>query len=234
MSHPLDLSRPGFWAQLTWVLRKEAWLEWRTRARAAALFTFALATLLLFSFAVGPDAKALAKNASGYLGLALLLASTLSLSESMRVERENLALEGLLLLPLDARALFVGKACASAALLLGLSLVLLPLALALYGISIALGWTQLLSVLALGSLAISAPGTLYAAIASRARARDVLLPLLLFPLLVPALLSFSKALRLVFEGDPMGQLASWRGLLVAFNLVYWSLGFVLFPKVVED
>ena len=86
----------------------------------------------------------------------------------------------------------------------------------------------------IGSLAISAPGTVYAAIASNARARDVLLPLLLFPILIPALLACVKATALIIEGDLMGQLGSWIRLLVSFNVIYWALGFVLFPRVIED
>jgi heme exporter protein B len=86
----------------------------------------------------------------------------------------------------------------------------------------------------LGCLAIAAPGTLYSAIANHARARDVLLPLLLFPLVVPALLAATKATSLVLQGDPMEQLGSWLALLGGFDMIYWSLGFVLLPKVIED
>ena len=86
----------------------------------------------------------------------------------------------------------------------------------------------------LGCLAIAAPGTLYGAIASHARARDVLLPLLLFPILIPALVAAAKGTTLVFEGDPMGQLPSWLTLLGSFDAIYWGLGVVLFPRVVEE
>ena len=89
-------------------------------------------------------------------------------------------------------------------------------------------------MLFLGCAAISAPGTLYAAIAANARARDVLLPLLLFPVLIPGLLASVKGTALILEGDPMHQVGSWVGLLGAFNVLYWSLGFALFPRVIED
>ncbi|MFN7145213.1 MAG: heme exporter protein CcmB, partial [Myxococcota bacterium] len=79
-----------------------------------------------------------------------------------------------------------------------------------------------------------APGTLYAALSARARGSDVLLPLLLFPLVVPALLSAVKSTALVLSGDPMDQLGGWMGLLAAFNLIYWSLCGLLFGRVVED
>jgi heme exporter protein B len=216
------------------LLGKDLLIEWRTRARLNALIFFALATLLLFSFAVGPDTKVLARNAGGYLWLALLFASVLSLGESFRVEQENLTLDGLRLAPADARAIFLSKAVGNTVLLTGLGVLLVPVMVALYSVEVTMGLRPLALTLLLGCMAISAPGTVYSAIASNARARDVLLPLLLFPLIIPALLAAAKATTLVLQGDPMNQLGSWFGLLIGFNLIYWGLGFVLFPRVIED
>jgi heme exporter protein B len=216
------------------LLAKDLLIEWRTRARLNALIFFALATLLLFSFAVGPDTKLLARNAGGYLWLALLFASVLSLGESFRVEQENLTLDGLRLAPADARAIFLSKAMGNTLLLTGLGVLLIPVMVALYSVKVTLGLGPLALTLLLGCMAISAPGTVYSAIASNARARDVLLPLLLFPLIIPALLASAKATSLVLQGDPMNQLGSWFGLLSGFNLIYWGLGFLLFPRVIED
>lgn len=219
----------------TWILvRKDLLLEWRTRARANALIFFSLSTLLLFSFALGPDTTFLRRAAGGTLWLALLLASVLALGESFRVEQENAALDGLRLAPADARALFLAKALANAVLLAVVGAILLPVLGALASLGLTLGLGRMAGVLVLGCLAIAAPGTVYAAIASQARSRDVVLPLLLFPLLIPALVAAAKATSLVFEGDPMLQFPSWLGLLIGFNLVYWSLGFILFPRVLED
>ncbi len=216
------------------VIRKDLLIEWRTRARINALVFFALATLLIFSFALGPDTALLRKNAPGYLWLGILFASVLSLSESMRVEVENLALDGLRLAPASPRAIFLGKAIGNTVMLWLLTLVLTPVAAGLFDLSFKEGLAPLLGTLFLGCAAISAPGTLYAAIASNARARDVLLPLLLFPVLIPGLMSSVNATRLILEGDPMHQVGSWVGLLGAFNVLYWSLCFALFPRVIED
>ncbi|MFY0577676.1 heme exporter protein CcmB [Cystobacter fuscus] len=216
------------------LLAKDLLIEWRTRARLNALIFFALATLLLFSFAVGPDTKLLARNAGGYLWLALLFASVLALGESFRVEQENLTLDGLRLAPADARAIFLSKAVGNTLLLVALGALLIPVMVALYGVQVTMGPLPFALTLVLGCMAISAPGTVYSAIASNARARDVLLPLLLFPLIIPALLAAAKATSLVLQGDPMEQLASWYGLLSGFNLIYWGLGFALFPRVIED
>ncbi len=218
----------------TSIILKDLLLEWRGRARINATLFFAMMTLLLFSFAVGPQPLVLAKNAPGYIWLALLLASVLSLGESFRVEGENSAMEGLRLLPVDPKAVFLGKAFANTFFLFGLSIFLVPVAVALYGAEIKESLTSLVWVLFLGCAAISAPGTLYAAIASQARARDVLLPLLLFPVLVPALVGSVKATSLVFQGDPMGEIGTWTSLLIAFNVIYWLISLVLFGRVIEE
>jgi len=248
---------PGILSAAWTLLRKDLLLEWRTKARLNALIFFSLATLLLFSFALGPDTKLLQRNAGGYLWLGILFASVLALGESFRVESENASLDGLKLAPTDARAIFLSKALGNTLLLWLLGWVLVPVMVALYDVRIGeavvlglpLGAPQALAadgtallvrlldlavVLALGCLAISAPGTIYSAIANNARARDVLLPLLLFPLIVPSLLAAAKATTLIIQGDPMGQLNSWLALLTGFDVIYWGLGFALFPRVVED
>jgi len=214
-------------------LRKEMLLQWRTFARVAAVLLFGVTALLLFSFAVGPDFALLGRMAAGFLWLALLLSSTLTLSESFHSESEQRALEGLLLLPADPRALYYGKALANALSLFALGVALVPAAVVLYDMAVPrpLG---LLLVIALGAAGLAAPGTLYAAMTSQLRANQTLLPLLLFPLVVPVLLASVKATGLVLHGDPMRQLPSWQTLLICFDAIYWSLCGLLFERVVED
>jgi heme exporter protein B len=214
-------------------LRKELLLQWRTRAQMVAVVVFGAVTLLLFSFAVGPVAAALRQFSGGFLWLGLLLASTLTLAESFRVEHEHGALEGLLLLPVDAKTIYYGKAIANALQLAILGVVLVPVMVVLYD-ALPLRPLLLVGIIVLGAAALSAPGTLYAAMTSQAHARQTLLPLLLFPLVVPVLLAGVKATSLVILGDPMGQVGAWVWLLVAFNAIYWSLCGLLFDRVVED
>lgn len=218
---------------LSAAVAKEALLQWRTRARFLAVLAFGAVTLLLFSFAAGPDAAALRRHAPGFLWLALLLSSTLALAETFAAEMEQRALEGLLLLPAPARALFYGKALVNAAQLALLGVALVPLAVVLYDVSLSRP-LALAGVILLGAAGLSAPGTLYAAMSSQARARQMLLPLLLFPLVVPVLLSAVKATALLLGGDPMGQLRSWLVLLASFDAIYWSLCGLLFGRVVEE
>lgn len=225
---------PSLLAQTFAVLAKDVLLEWQGRGRLFATIAFAVTVLLLFSFAAGPDGGQLAQHAAGYLWLAILLASVLALSESFRTELEDNALSTLVLLPVDPRALFLGKALANALLLTLLATMLLPFAFVLFDASMKGCWAQLIAVLALGALGLSAPGTLYAAMTSQARGRDVMLPLLLFPLVVPVLVAAVKGTSLVLGGDPMGQLGSWLALLGCFDLVYWALCPLLFGRILEQ
>jgi heme exporter protein B len=214
-------------------LRKELLLQWRTRGQFMAVFVFGAAALLLFSFAIGPDASALRTFSAGFLWLGLLLSSTLTLAESFHAEMENRALEGLLLLPSDPRALYYAKAIANWLQLAILGVALVPVMVVLYDA----GTTRLLTlllVIALGTAGLSAPGTLYAAMTAQLKAKQTLLPLLLFPLIVPALLASVKATSYVILGDPMGQARPWIVLLGAFDLIYWSLCGLLYGRVVED
>lgn len=219
--------------ELIAALRKEVLIQWRTRASAAAVLVFGATTLLLFSFAVGPSAESLEKNAAGFLWLALLLSSTLALGESFQSEWEQRGLEGLLLLPARAHVLFYAKAIANWLQLSLLGVFLLPVMMVLYNASPSRP-VEMAGIILLGGAGLSAPGTLYAAMAAGSRARQSLLPLLLFPLVVPVLLASVKATSLLMHGDPMGQLRSWTTLLVAFDAIYWSLCGLLYRRVVED
>ena len=194
--------------QLLAALRKDALLQWRTRAHVVATFVFGSAALLLFSFAVGPNTTALREHAGGFLWLALLQ-------------------------PASPVALYYGKALANWAQLALLGCALVPVMVVLYDAAVPRPGA-LLGVILLGTAGLSAPGTLYAAMTTQARARQALLPLLLFPLVVPALLASVKSTSLALGGDPMGQLASWATLLVCFDAVYWALCGLLFARVVED
>jgi heme exporter protein B len=220
-------------SQLVDALRKDLLLQWRTRAQVVAIFLFGATSLLLFSFAIGPNSEALRTFSAGFLWLGLMLSSTLTLAESFQSEMEQRALEGLLLLPTSPRALYYGKAIANWLQLTLLGIALVPVMVVLYDA----GTTRLgalLGVIALGAAGLSAPGTLYAAMTSQARAKQTLLPLLLFPLVVPVLLAAVKATSLLILGDPMLQVRSWVVLLVSFDLVHWSLCGLLFDRVVED
>jgi heme exporter protein B len=220
-------------SELFAALRKEALLQWRGRAQLAAVCAFGAAALLLFSFAAGPNTALLRESAGGFLWLGLLLSSTLTLAESYQAEMEERALEGLLLLPVSPPSLFYAKAICNWLQLTLVGCVLVPLMVVLYDATLSRPFA-LFGLIALGSAGLSAPGTLYAAMTHQARARQTLLPLLLFPLVVPVLIASVKGTSLLLLGDPMGQLRAWSLLLVSFDAIHWALCGLLFGRVVED
>ncbi len=217
------------------IAKKDLRLEWRNRARLFSVVLFGLVVLLLFSLALGPDTEALRAASPGCLTVALLFSSVLSLSESFRVEGEDSALEGLSLIPIEPMGLYYGKFLANALFLLVLAVILIPTTILLFVVEANLQIIlQLTGFWALAAIGLAAPGTLYAAMTSRLRSQDVLLPLLLFPLEVPVLIALVKSFSFVLTGDPMEQLASWSRLLIAFDVIYVALCGALFPFILEE
>jgi heme exporter protein B len=228
---------PGLVSQTLAVLKKDLLIEWRSPSRFVGLFFFALALVVLIAFTADASPGVLKKTAGGALWLGLLLASTRALDLSYAVETDNDALSGLVLWPVHPAAMFYGKALANTVVLAVVGAFLTPLVIALYSAPIPGGWSawgQFALVLALGSAALAAPGTFYALLTTRARASSILLPLLLFPLVVPALLSASRATTLLMDGDGMGEVPGWVSLLCAFALVHWSIEGLFYGQIVED
>lgn len=216
-----------------WIFLKDLRLAWRSPGRLSAVAMFAVLILLMFSFAVS-DTSRLKAEAPGYYWLAILLSSTLYLSDTWRIEMQNRAMEGIRLLPVPPAAVFFGKSLATMLLLTGMGILLIPVMVGLYDISVRMGTALLIGVLILGAAGLSAPGILYGLLSARVRSGEVLLPLLLFPLEVPALLACTRATTLVLTGDPMDQLPAWLSLLTAFNLIFWSLCALLFGRLLEE
>ena len=216
------------------ILSKDLWIEGTSWVRWLGLVSFGILVLLLFSFAVGPNSVMLQKHAAGYLWLAPLFASANLFTQSFLLETEGGALEQLQLAPVYPAALFYGKAMANTLQLLLVMVVMVPPLIALCDVWFVEGIGLFIGTMVLGALGLSAPGAMYAAMTARLSNQQLLLPLLLFPLIVPALLSAVKATSLIFFGDPMGQVNSWLTLLAAFDVVYWILCGIVFGRIVES
>jgi heme exporter protein B len=219
--------------QILAVIRKDLLIEWRSLSRVSGLFVFAVAILLLAAFSAS-SIEVMRRIAGGTLWLGLLLASTRSLDQSFAVEMEEGAMEGMVLWPVDPVAIYYGKALANTLVLVLVAFALTPLMIGVYDAPIKGDLKAYALTMVLGSGAIAAPGTLYALITSQARGASVLLPLLLLPLVMPALLAAARATSVLIEGDPMGQAPGWVGLLVAFNAIHWALSGLLFARIVEN
>jgi heme exporter protein B len=212
---------------------KDLTAERRTRANLNAVVFFAALMLLLFGFALGPDAEALRVAGVGILWLTILFSGVLVFNRSYQVEMEGGAIETLLLYAGDRRSIFLGKLIANLAFVLLVEGVVLAMAAMLYHLPLGGSIAQLAFVLLLGTFGFVTLGTFYAALASRVRAREVLLPLLLFPMLIPLLLSSVEATTAILAGDPMGDLGRWVRLLLAFDLIFFVTTLLAFEHVIE-
>lgn len=215
------------------ILWKDLLTEWRRRERVLSMLVFTLLLVVIFHFALpggaGPANRA---AAPGLLWAAILFASILGLGRSLAAELENDALSGLALAPGDRGFVLLGKAAATWLILLVVEVVLAGLFLVLFEIPIGSRAGALLAVLGLGTAGIASMGTLLASLSSRSRFGEVLLPLLLFPLLVPILIAAAEATAALLAGRPPS--AGSLRLLGVIDTVYLVVSFVSFEYALED
>jgi heme exporter protein B len=212
---------------------KDLTTERRTKANFNAVAFFAGLILLLFGFALGPDADALRAAAAGVLWLTVLFSGVLAFNRSYQLELEGGALEALLLYPGARWSIFVGKLLANLAFVLLVETIVVPVTGILFHVPLLEPLPGLVVVLLLGTLGFVTLGTFYAAMASRLRAREVLLPLLLFPMLIPLLVGAVEATGAMLAGDPMGDGLQWMKLIAAFDIIFLVASVLAFEHVIE-
>ncbi len=227
------------WASDVRRMRAVAWkdltAERRSRAVLNAVTFLGVLILMLFGFALGPDGDALRDAASGALWLAILFSGILAFNRSYQIELDGGALESLLLYPGSRWSIFAGKLLANMAFVFLVELVVIPVALVLFQVRLPSGWAWLsqVGVLLLGTLGFVTLGTFYAAMSSRSRSREVLLPLLLLPMMIPVLLGAVQASDSLLHGDPMREATAWIGMLAAFDVIFLTTALVTFEYVIE-
>jgi heme exporter protein B len=221
--------------QAIWlVARKDVRHETRSRAVTVATLFFSAVTLVILAFAIGQDARLLREAAMGALWVALAFAGVISAAQSYQADLEDGAFDALLTLPVPRAAVYLGKLLANWAFMTALALVMLPLTIVLYGAAPGPHWLWLLPTVALGTLGFALIAVLYAGLTANLRARESLLPVLMFPVVVPILLAAVRASgALVGLGDL--ELASgWLLLLAGFDLVYLVVCTAVYGFVVEE
>lgn len=216
------------------IARKDAMAELRGRHAIVSTLFFAAVVLLLFGFALGPDAARLADAAPGLLWLAMVFAGMLAVNRLHLLENEDGALEQLALYPISRRAIYAGKALAGLAAVGVLGMLVLGAVGILFAVDVAAAWLPLVATVLLGSIGIAAVGTFYAGVTLRLRAREVMLPLLMLPVLAPLLLAAVKATAAALTGDPLGELGAWLQLLVAFDVIMVVAGAATYGYLLED
>lgn len=218
--------------QTATIARKDLRIEMRGRHAAGSVLPFAGTLLIAFGFAFGPGRDVLQRTAPGLLWMAVLFSSVLAARRAYQIETEDGALEGLLLASIDPAAIFLGKALAVIAQMLVLEAVILLLVVVLFDLSLGAP-PAIVAAFGLGTVGLAAVGSLFGIVAESARSREAVLPLLTLPLATPVLIAGVRATDLAAAGRA-SEAASWLGLLAAFDVVFLSMGILLFGFLMED
>jgi len=214
------------------VVWKDLQAEFRSRELFSAMLVFSLLIILIFNFALELDIKTRQSVTSGVLWATFAFAGTLGLNRSMAIEKDRGCLDGLLLAPVDRSAIYFGKVISNLAFMLIVEAIVLPVYSVLYNIN--LFQPGLLLVILLGSIGYVGVGTLLAAMSVQTRTRDILLPILLFPVVIPVLLAAVKASSGYLEGLEFSEILGPLSLLIAYDVIFISVAFMVFDSVVEE
>jgi heme exporter protein B len=222
----------AYFRSLTAIIWKDLAAELRSREMISAMLVFALLVILIFNFALQLDPTTRNEVTSGVLWVTFSFAGTLGLNRSMAIEKDRGCLDGLLLAPVDRSSIYFGKAIGNLVFMLLVEAIVLPVYSLLYNINLFV--PGLILVIVLGSIGYVAVGTLLSSMAVQTRMRDILLPILLFPLAIPVLLASVKASGLFMDGAEMSQIWTSINLLIAYDVIFIALAFMFFDYVVEE
>jgi heme exporter protein B len=222
------MTRP-FWI----LLRRELLIEARSREMFTGGILLVFLTLVLGNLAFARLAEP-ATTAAGVLWISFAFAGTLTLSRSLHRERDRGTWEALGLLPVDWGTVFLVKVCANVLVLLLIETIALPIYSALFGTDLLVPLLKLVPIFILGTTGLAAAGTLLAALSSHARAREILLPILLFPLLIPVLMMAIQGTEKAILGLPSSDFVAEHVLLLAFDAIFLAIGWLTFDYVLSD
>jgi heme exporter protein B len=218
--------------QIAVVAVKDLRAEMRTKEALNASLAFALMILLLFSYTFDPSQEMMREVSGGLLWIVFAFAGTLTLNRSFARELPNDCLDALIAAPIPGSALFLGKCFASFALVLAVELVSLPV----FGIFYNVKWTTqlpaLLMVLLLGTWALTVIGTIFSALTVNIKLREVMLPMLTYPILMPALMAAMRLTTLLVTGQPIGdEDMAWLKMLIGFDVIFTAVSLALVETV---
>jgi heme exporter protein A len=226
--------RPRFWETVRAIVWKDLVAEWRAREIVPPVIVFALLVIVVFEFALPVDDATRVAVAPGALWVAMLFGSTLGLSRLLGAEVDSGGLDGLRMSPIDRGAVFVGKWSAGCVFTGLVASILLPALVALLGLDVDAGRMLALAlVLTLGLVGWVASGVLLGTMAVGTRAREVLLPVLLYPLVVPLVIPAVSASAAILSGATMMGLGAALTLLIAYDVAFWVVAFLLYGSVME-
>lgn len=214
------------------VVWKDLAAELRSRELVSAMLVFAILVIMIFNFALELDARTRSNVTSGVLWVTFAFAGTLGLNRSMAMEKDRGCLDGLLLAPVDRSSIYFGKMLGNLLFMIIVEAIVLPVYSILYNTNLFnLG---LIAVTLLGSIGYVAVGTLLSSMAVQTRTRDVLLPILLFPVVIPVFIAAVKASSAFLANVEISEIWPWLNLLIVYDVIFTAISFMVFDYVVEE
>jgi len=213
------------------IVWKDCVAELRTKEMFSSMFVFALLLIVIFSFSFDLRVENVAEVAPGILWVTFAFAGTLELNRSLSSEMEEARLDGLLLAPMERSTIYFGKMLGNLLFMSATEVIMLPIFSALFDLNLI--QPAFLLTVFLGTAGFAAVGTLLSAMAANTRAREVMLPVLLFPIILPVVLSAVKLTAGILDGLPWASLAHWLRLLFGFDVIFLIVSYLTFDYVVQ-
>ncbi len=220
--------------QVTTIVWKDFVTEFKTRELFSSMFIFALLVIVIFIFSIDLSIVKANQVGPGILWVAFLFAGTLGLNRSFMLEKENGCLEGLILTPADRTAIYFGKMLSNLVFLLIMEAFILPLFMIFFNVDLIAHLGPLLLVIFLGTVGFCAIGTLLSSLSSNLKTREIMLPILLYPLIVPVVIGAVRLTGQLLAGETLGSMMNWVGLILAFDIIYIGVSIITIDHILEE
>ena len=220
--------------QIKAIIWKDFITELKTRELFSSMFIFALLVVIIFIFSINLSLVKASEVGPGVLWVAFLFAGTIGLNRSFMLEKENGCLQGLLLAPMDKTALYFGKLVSNFVFLLIMELFTLPLFMVFFNIDLFSNLTPLFYVIFAGTLGFCAVGTLLSSLSANLKTRDIMLPILLYPLIIPIIIGSVRMTGQVLAGEPLSSMMNWVSLTLCFDIIYIAISIMVIDFVLEE
>ncbi|MFC1942291.1 heme exporter protein CcmB [Chloroflexota bacterium] len=221
-----------FWNKVIAITWKDVLSEMRTREIIFSVLIFALLVIVTFNFAFGADRQTMALVAPGILWVTFTFAGVLSLNRSFIPEKEDGCLEGLMVCPVSREAIYVGKMLGNFLFMLVVEIIALPVFALLFDLPVIS--PELIAITLLATVGFVAVGTLFSALAVNTKAREMVLPILFLPVVVPVIIGAVSASGLALTGGSWGEIATWLQIIGAFDVIFIVVSFWVFAFIIEE
>ena len=220
--------------QIAAIVWKDFVTELKTRELLSAMFIFALLVILIFIFSINLSIVKASEVGPGILWVAFLFAGTIGLNRSFMLEKENGCLMGLMLVPADRTTIYFGKLISNLIFLSIMELFILPLFMIFFNIDLLSHLGPLLVVVFLGTLGFCALGTLLSSLSANLKTREIMLPILLYPLLIPIIIGAVRMTGQVLDGTELADMMKWVGLTASFDIIYIGVSIMTIDHILEE